>query len=230
MKRQVVLGTVLALSLAVIFLSVCFAPVLAVTIHIEHNTQGASIFNVPGHPSITIIGQHYYESDFYEGSADKIQLAVSGALSGIGPPFKVVASYEDNPARYAFSLLVAESAGSTSINLVKRDQIQIFRIGKTVFVYWTKPLVMPATSADKLGPATPAVTLPPGCFVVQGSGDVKIRDNIVPYGLWALHQQYTGYDGVSTLLCPGWRYIGPGVQEWNLPSIRTEATFTWTGP
>jgi hypothetical protein len=231
MKRRIVLGTILALSLIVVILATCFAPVFAATTYSEHlNAQGASIINVPGHPTILVIAQHYDQGDFYKGSADRIQLHVSSAPSGTGPPFKWVAAYEDNPTRYAFSLQVDGGSGLVSHNLVNRFKIQTFRIDKTVFVYWTLPLTMPATTQNSMGPATPAVTLPPGCLMLKGYGDATPKVSDTKYGQWNLHQDYISYQATATLLIPGWRYFGPGSEEWNLPSIRTEGTFTWTGP
>jgi hypothetical protein len=180
-----------------------------------------------------LIAQHFERSDFYAGSADRIQLMVSAAPSGVGLPFKFVAAYEDNPARFAFSQEVSKG-GLTSINLVGKYQIQIVRICKTVLVCWTVPLIMPATQTSPLGPATPAVTLPPGCLVFQGYGDLKSfppSGQNFPISGWSATSETTGYDAKATLFCSGWHYWGPVAQAPNpSPSIRTEGTSTWTHP
>ena len=226
MKRRTVPLGILTFSLAVVILATGVVPALAVTTHVEYSTaQGACIINDPDHPNILVIGQHFEYGDFYEGSADRIQLMVSAAPSGIGPPFKYVSAYEDNPERFAFSQEV-DSGMETSRHLVKDKQIEIVRTDKTVLVHWKVALVIPATSASADGPATPKVTLPPGCLVIQGYGTVTPKTRTSAYGLWTLNEVYDSYAATATILCLGWQNFGPG----STPSIRTTATFTWTGP
>lgn len=224
MKRRIVLGAVLALFLSVVVLAACVAPAFAVTPHIEHlKAQGTSIIDVSGQTKILIQGQYWEKGDFYAGSADRIAFYVSTGDSA--RPFKQVASYEDNPTRMAFSQDV-DQGGINQFHLVKRDQIQIFIVCKTVFVYWTVPLVALATTT------TPAVTLPPGCLVLRGYGDFKsiVRESSYPSG-WSYRFETSGYDAKATLFCPGWHYWG-AVGEQPIPpfsnSVVTEGLMTWT--
>lgn len=234
MREKPILGTILTLSLAFIVLAACIAPAFALTTHIEHlNAAGTSLIDIPGQTNIMVVAQHIERSDFYAGSADRIQLMVSAAPSGMGPPFKYVTAYEDNPARFAFSQEVGKG-GLTALNLVGRCQIQVFRICKTVFVYWTVPLVMPATGASPLGPPTPAVTLPSGCLMLQGYGDAQSfspSSQAFPLSGWSVKGETTGYSAKATLFCPCWHYWG-AVAETAIssPSVVTDGTLTWTHP
>ena len=109
-----------------------------------------------------------------------------------------VASYEDNPTRMAFSTAVGQG-GINQFHLVRRDQIQIFGVCKTVFVYWTIPLVAQATTN------TPAVTLPPGCLVLRGFGDLisSVRPGSYPSG-WS----YSFERQVTTRKQPSFAQVG----------------------
>ena len=227
MRKKLILGTILTLSLVFIVSAACVAPAFAVTTQIEHDKgSGSSIIDVPGQTQILVLAQHWGKSDFYAGKADRIALYVSTGLAPPAPPFKHVASYEDNPTRIAFSQKVDEG-GSIQLHLVKRGQIQILRTCKTVIVYWTVPLVALATTT------TPEVTLPPGCLVLRGYGDVKSRVSVGSYPSgWSYRlEQQTGYDAKATLFCPSWHYFGPVAEPPNRsPSIYLEGTMTWTHP
>jgi hypothetical protein len=231
MNKRVVIGSVLVLSLAFVVLAASVNTALAVTTYTEHeNAGGASIIDVPGHTNIMLSVDHFDTGDFYCGSADRITIAVSAGESGIGPPFRAVAAYEDNPTRIAFSQQLATGVVQ---NLVKRGQIQVFRIGKTVFAYWTIPLVMPEETWPD-GKVTPAVTLPPGLLVLRGYDESKYSITpSLPIGTtgWKVMAETTSYYWAhATLFCPRWHYWGPvaeAITQPGGPSAVTDRTYTW---
>ena len=202
----------------------------AISTNEEHvDIGGVSIIDVPGHPNIMITASHMDQSNFYTGSAVRIMLFVSTAPSGIGPPFKFVVAYENNPERYAFSQQVGGSI--QLLNLVNKDQIQVLGKDKTAIVYWTVPLTVPATTVNPFGAATPAVTIPPGWLLLQGYGDTFSNAQSTTYpSLWTWNYQTTVYNAKSTFICPDWQYFGPVAETGTTPTIVTEATNNWTHP
>jgi hypothetical protein len=217
MRKKLVLESLTALSIAIFVLAACANLAYAVPVtKTEHlDAGGGVLIDVPGHPKILVVAMHMDRSDFYEGNADRINLFAPG---------KPLTAYEDNPERKAFSDQVGGGPPGTR-PLVKKWQIQTFRICKTVFIYWTIPLVMPATTL------TPEVTLPPGCLVLQGYGDAKVGDSVTPFPStgWTMASHVTGYDAKATLLCPSWHYYGPA-SETATPSVQTDGTAIWTHP
>jgi len=202
----------------------------AISTNEEHvDIGGVSIIDVPGHPNILITASHMDRSNFYSGSAVRIMLFVSTAPSGIGPPFKFVVAYENNPERYAFSQQVGGSI--QLLNLVKIDQIQVLGKDKTALVYWTVPLTVPGTTVNPFGAATPAVTIPPGWLLLQGYGDTHSNVQSTTYpSLWTWNYQTTVYNAKSTIICPDWQYFGPVSETGTSPTIVTEAINNWTHP
>jgi hypothetical protein len=224
MRKKLVLGTLITLSLITLVLAATVNTALAVTTKTEHmKAAGTSLIDVPGHPKILIVAQHMGQSDFYKGDADRINLFVFFTTPSGGTGLRLVSAYEDNPDRWAFSNQVGGGPPGTR-PLVEKWQIQIFRICKTVFVYWTIPLVMPATTT------TPEVTLPPGFLVFRGYGDAESSGGVVnfPSG-WTSTTETTGYDAKATLFCPDWHYWGPAAEA-DSAAILTEGTAIWTHP
>jgi hypothetical protein len=232
MKKKLILGTILTLSLAFIVSAACVAPAFAITTHKERlGAAGTTLIDVPGHTAVIVLAQHFDWGDFYKGSADRLQFFVSTGLPAPAPPFKPVATFEDNPTRIAFSQVVGKGAPVTLV-MVGRCQIETYQICKTVVVHWKIPLVIPATSASPAGPATPAVTLPPGFLVLRGYGDAQsdVSDGGFPISGWSYTYEATGYNAKATLFCQGWHYWGPVGETGRQPSIATKGTITWTGP
>jgi hypothetical protein len=146
------------------------------------------------------------------------------------PVFKLAVSYEDNPERYDWSGLL----GSTHQRfLVKSWQMQVFRIGKTSYVLWTIPLVVPATGSPN---PTPEVVLPPGLLVLRGYGD-SMSSSLPPTGFlqfkpsnWLYRiDTASHYTAHATLFCLRWRYFGP-VGEDYAPMSVADRTWTWKLP
>jgi hypothetical protein len=216
----------------------CSTPAIPDSDFTEHeNAGGVTRILVPGQREILITADHMDSCVF--GSADRILVGVSAASSGVGGPFRPVVAFEDNPRRYAFSV----SLGSNHEHcLVKPWQIQIFRIGKTSFVYWTIPLVAPATEEIiRPGlptiPATPEVTLPPGLLILRGYDEPKSGSMVYPPypSGWKVSVVTTSqYNAHATLFCPRWHYCGPVAEAYigggYQPISVTNRTYTWTSP
>jgi hypothetical protein len=121
------------------------------------------------------------------------------------------------------------------VTLVKPWQIQIVRICKTCIVYWTVPLVAPATGDPN---PTPEVTIPPGFLVLRAYGEAKSGVTpTAPFGEsgWTYSVVTASYyNAAATLFCPGWRYCGPLAKAYvgttMEPRSVTDSTWTWTGP
>lgn len=222
--------------LAVVILAASVNTALAETVYTDHEYAGGnSIIDVPGQTIIRLIISGRMEGDYYSGKADRIQINVhTGQFNAAGlPVFKQVAAYEDNPTRNAFS--VGLSTGQVQ-NLVKPWQIQIVRICKTCIVYWTVPLVAPATDGPN---PTPAVTLPPGFLVLRGYGEAHsmyIPPTSIGTTGWKVEiNNPSYYNATATLFCPGWRYCGPVAEDYvgaitHNPRVVTDRTWTWTHP
>jgi len=240
MNRKIVI--VLILSLACVILAASFNTALACKQRCRpssgspaipdedfteyENAGGCTRILVPGQREILITADHSDSREF--GSADRILIAVSGNPSGQGPPFKPVIAFEDNPKRYAFSVYL----GSTPNCLVKPWQIQIFRIGKTVFVMWTTPLVAPATDASGMIPATPEVVLPPGMLVFRGKSEPiysEYTSPTFPSGWTYKFETWKRYDADVYFYCRGWDFSGP-LTDAPSPYMITARTVTWTAP
>ena len=231
MNKKVVIGIVLSLAFVILATSVntalacrqpCRTPAIPDTDFTEHeNAGGVTRILVPGQREILITADHTDSCVF--GSADRILVGVSGNPSGVGPPFRPVVAFEDNPRRYAFSV----SLGSTHEHcLLKPWQIQIFRIGKTVFVIWTIPLVAPETAN------TPEVVLPPGMLVFRGKGDPYYQEftsPAFPSGWKYKFDTWKRYDADAYFYCRGWNFCG-NLTEAPSPYLIADRTVTWTAP
>ena len=230
MKKNFVLGTIVAVFLIVLVLASSVAPALAETIIISHqNAQGRAVIDIAGHPKMRISVSHF-DWDQSIGGRDVIQIWVwSSQLSRWLP----VEYFTDNSQAVGYYQKFTVPY-PTIIAKVDKCDIQVGRIGKTVFAYWTIPLVVPE---EKWGPTgalvTPAFTIPAGGLVFNGYGDVQTgsvtqSDPIYPY--WTQTIDSTGYYAHATLVCPKWHYWGQ-VGESTGPdatSIRTDALVTTT--
>jgi hypothetical protein len=208
----------------------CIPPAIPDSDFTEHeNAGGVTRILVPGQREILITADHMDSCVF--GSADRILVGVSAASSGVGGPFRPVVAFEDNPRRYAFSV----SLGSNHEHcLVKPWQIQIFRIGKTVFVIWTISLVAPATTfvpGTPPTPATPEVVIPPGMLVFRGKGEPYYQEftsPAFPSGWTYKFETWKRYDADVYFYCRGWDFSGPLTPP--SPYMIADRTVTWTAP
>jgi hypothetical protein len=225
MKRKLVFGTFMAVVLAVIVLAGGAAPALAAdTTHVDHCNAGAGvIMDVPGHPTVDFIAFHYDWGDF--GVRDAIGLWV--APEGFPGVFMPAAEYSDTAKSADWNKMLFAGL-PTVVTQVKPWQIQVCRIGKTVIVSWTVPLVAPAENWGFLGlGTTPAVTIPPGCLVLHGYDGLQTGTLVIGTST----QDYTFLWAHATLLCPMWHYCGPvGEAEVPLPRVFVSNTVTTISP
>lgn len=216
---------------AVAMLTVSVGTALAEPVYTDHDDAGGNIIiDVPGQTMIRLILSGRMKGDYYSGIADRIQINVHtgqfNPTTGL-PVFRAVSAYEDNPTRNAFS--VGLNTGQVQ-NLVKPWQIQIIRICKTCIVYWTIPLVAPATTT------TPEVTLPPGFLVLKGHGEAMSTSTaLTSIGTtgWKYSTDVPSlYNATATLFCPGWHYCGPVAEDYvgttMEPKLITDRTWTFT--
>jgi hypothetical protein len=221
-----VLATTIAL-MAVVIIASNINMALAATIRTDHQYAGGRTrINVPGKPDIRLSAERTWSSDY--GLSDRIQIDM---FTGGTPPFKEVVMWEDNPSHYAFSLGLGTDMEK---HLVKRSQIGVYRIGKTSIVYWTIPLVVPATDS------TPEVTLPSGLLVLRGYGE-SMSSQIPPpshptgwlpvgtMGWFYRIDTASYYNAEATLFCPGWHYFGPVAEDYN-PTVVAERIWSWKLP
>lgn len=215
----------IVLTLAVVFFASGIAPAFATT-YVNHISAMAwtALIAVPGQPPIGMICSH---SDWgYTGRGDTITVCYQAMIPMV--------TYTDSPSAYNFeknNVLPPTAA----INLVKPGQIQVCRIGKIVIVLWTVPLV--AAAGPIIPPATqplwPAVTVPPGCLVLQGyDGAFPLTFPVDPKTGWTFTYDLKNYLAHETFICPGWHYFGP-VGTGNpafVPNISVEGTLTFYPP
>lgn len=211
MKRQTILLATLALSFVTVFLVAGVGPVFALETRTEHlKAFGATTIDVPGHPKFSVLAQHFKQSDFYPGSAERIQFSISGVGSK---------RFEDNPWRYAFS----DEVGGPDPNriLAKRDTIQVLRMNDALKVYWTEPIVI----QDKV--------IPPATLMFRADGVVPPTTDTYTYpsGWSYIYEMTERYNAKVTFDCPDWGYFGPVPITDPRPSrLATEGMMTWTHP
>jgi hypothetical protein len=196
-----VLGIVLPLSLTFIFLVTSVAPALATVTYYDHvSASGNVVINIAGHqPQFTILAGHINKGDHAVADYLEVDFLTDIGLP-IGPvwiPFLVVT---DNPSMYAFNknFIYAGINPAAVVQLVKNCQLEVCSIGKTVLVCWTVPLV------------TPAITVPPGCLLLNGYGCAKTEQFIypIPNGVTLTINGKADFAVHATFLCPAWKYFG----------------------
>jgi hypothetical protein len=201
MKRKLALGTILALSVAFIVSAACVAPAFAsVTSYAHACASGGTVIDIPGHqPATKISVAHYDGGD--KGVADYLEVSTWQFFPPLNKfVWKTVAIVTDSPSTAAFlkDFVFAGLPGAPiTFLLVKRCALQVYRIGKTVFAYWTVPI------------ASPAVTLPPGCLLFRGYGCAQTNHEVwkLPNGV-TLTQDSVGFAAHATFVCLAWKYWG----------------------
>ena len=207
---------VLVMAVALMSAAMLAVPVMAKTKTLETNTEyvkawGTTAVDVPGHPMFIVLGQHFKQSNYFPGSADRIQFVMPGVQN--------TPRLEDNPWRYAFS---RELGGPTSnIILTGRDTIQVLRMNDALKVYWTEPIML-----------TTGVVIPPAILMFRADGDalppLTQTGNI---GGWTYTYELTErYNAKVTFDCPDWGYFGPVGTTGNPPGLTLEGTGTWAPP
>jgi hypothetical protein len=236
MSKKLIRGTILTLSLAFIVLAACIAPAFATTSYDHSNAAGTTVINITGHqPPIQIEVHHTNRGD--HGVRDGIELSLRATLGPLAGKWIYVAVMTDSQQGYEWEkVLMKNGAAENNILLVKSWELQVCRIGKTVFVYWTKPLTASITGMSPAGIpwatvfGASSVTLPPGCLLFSGYGAAQTGTGgpvIMPSGItWSY--SYTRFDAHAVFLCPSWHYCGPAEDPSEPSSISTEVTLTYT--
>ena len=213
MRKKFLLAT-LALSFVTVFLVAGMGPVLASETRTEHlKAQGAVTIDVEGRPKFSVLAQHWKQSDFYPGSAERIEFSAG----------KESKRFEDNPWRYAFSVEVGGGPSPNRI-LTGRDTIQVLRMNDALKVYWTVPIMLTST-----------VVIPPATLMFRADGDVlppTTEYYNYPISGWSAKYEMTElYNAKVTFDCPDWGYSGPvPITDPHDPQLATEGMMTWTHP
>ena len=223
MNRKILL-LVIALIATMIGSSVNMA--YASTVYTEYiRVGGACVINIPDKPLIRLVAYGQMYSDFYSGNnhVDDIRISI-----WTGTAWKRVAGYVDNPTRSEFS----DGLGTGTVEYaVEPGKIQVLRDEENNInmVHWNIPLECPATTA------TPAVTIPPGKLVLQGSGELKtISYSNVPIGTTGWQYSFTGsyYYATAKFFCVDWKCkwvpVGAGYTGPYAPLAYVNWEWTWT--
>jgi hypothetical protein len=129
----------------------------------------------------------------------------------------------DEGAAYIGELM---AGSNVKITQLKPWQLQVCMIGKTAIAYWTTPLEAPAVPAFGM----PAITIPPGCIVLKGYGDLRTGGSTAYYAFsgFTFSTVWSGYSAEGFFVCPKWHYCGPiGGTD---PTLRTDLIQTATHP
>ena len=196
-----VLGVVLALSLAFIVFSACFAPAFASVTYYDHvSAVGSAVID---------IGRHQPRFQIYAAHLDRGAHAVADYLEvdlwtdiglPIGPVWLPFAIVTNGPSLFAFNknFIYVGLDTANVVQLVKNCELLVYRIGKIVIVYWTVPLV------------TPAITVPPGGLVLNGYGSAQTAQLAIPLpnGVTLTIDDKAEYAAHATFVCPAWKFCG----------------------
>jgi hypothetical protein len=166
MKRKMASLTVMTLFLAAIVSSACLAPTYASVPYHDHvSASGVTQIDIPGHPPKTQISVIHFDGGDH-GAGDYLEVALWTFI----PPLQryvwaTAAIVTDNPSEADFNknFVYAGILPPPKILLVDRCELQVYRIGKTVFAYWMEPIV------------STGVTLPPGCLLINGYGSSQTQ-------------------------------------------------------
>jgi hypothetical protein len=212
MKKNLVISFALAFFLIVIVTSSSLAPALAATIIVDHaNAAGNAVIEIAGQPKIRFFVSHF---DWGDSGAprDLIRIFIWMAPLNMYAP---VAYFTDNSQSVDHYKIVVDPY-PTAVELVDKWDIQVFRVGKAVFAYWTIPLVVP--EEKWIGPSgtivTPAFTIPPGGIIFKGFNEVQTGTETYSGLKYSQDMPWTGYYAHATLVCPQWHYCGDvGISE-----------------
>jgi sugar-specific transcriptional regulator TrmB len=102
-----------------------------------------------------------------------------------------------------FEMFFAGTPAAQNIQLVKNEELTVRVHGNTLFAGWTVPI--------KLFPTQH--TLPPGCLLVEGYGDVITSGSTVvfPSGVKA-EMEGNCFDALVTFMQPSYKYSGSGTE------------------
>jgi len=230
MKKKFVITAILAVVLVVIVSASSLAPALAATIVVDHaNAAGSTVIEIAGQPKIRFLVSHF---DWGDNGAPRDLIRIFIWMTPLNT-YAPVAYFTDSSKSVEHYQLVVYPY-PTSVVLVDKWDIQVFRLGKAVFAYWTMPLVVP--EEKWIGPSgttpmvTPAFTIPTGGLIFQGFGDVQTGTETATGLKYTQTIPWTGYSAHATLVCPKWHYCGDvGVSEGTYATmINTDRLVTTT--
>jgi hypothetical protein len=207
MKKNFVISVTLAVFLVVIVSASSLAPALAASAVDHANAAGSAVIEIAGQPKIEFFVTHY---DWGDNGAPRDLIRVFIWMAPLNR-YAPVAYFTDNSQSVDhYKIVVAPYP--TAVVLVDKWDIQVFRIGKAVFAYWTVPLVVP--EEKWIGPSptppivTPAFTIPPGGIIFKGFGDKQTGTETVSGLKYTQTTSWTAYYAHATLVCPQWHYCG----------------------
>jgi hypothetical protein len=214
--------------IVVLFASSYFSPASALLTYTEHmNAVGEGIkVVIPGitpESGVQLSFAHYDGGT--HGVRDNIALYVYAPNYPNGPRMAMAAWFSDTDQGVAY---IGELMSGTNVKIgqLKPWQIQVCRIGKIAMAYWTTPLEAPAVPAYGM----PAITVPPGCIVLKGYGDVTsgtIGPNNYAWSGFTFSVAWSGHSAEGYFACPQWDYYGSIT---GTATLRIDATQTATHP
>jgi hypothetical protein len=214
MKKYFVISATLAVLLVFIVSASSLTPALAASSIVDHaNAAGSAVIEIAGQPKIRFLVTHF---DWGDSGAprDLIRIFMWVAQFNIYAP---VAYFTDNSQSLDHYKLIIYPY-PTALVLADKWDIQVFRVGKAVFAYWTIPLAVP--EEKWIGPpgttpiVTPAFTIPAGGIILNGFGAVQTGTETASGVKYTQTIPWTGYYAHATLICPKWHYFGDvGVSE-----------------
>jgi hypothetical protein len=235
MKKMLIRARVLALLLAVAVLAACIAPAFASTTYHEYiSTRGLIVVNIPNHPEIELLCQHFDPSSDH-GAANTLFLFML-TTKGTFAPVAVLSTTQER-VTFQQQLFAGYPMGNNAI-LVDNCNLQICRIGKTALAYWAVPIEgtitgnVPGTNvpwSTALGASS--FEVPPGCMILNGYGSATTSTTPSPLasGYTITTQQNMLYNAHSTFMCPAWHYFGPAADT-PTPTLCTDTELIITHP
>jgi hypothetical protein len=235
MKRKLFLEVFLALFLAVSVLASGIAPAFSSTTNHEYiSTRGLIVINIPDHPEIELICQHF-DPNSDHGAANTLFLFML-TKSGTFAPTAVLSTTQER-VTFQQQLFAGYPMGNNAI-LVDKCDLQICRIGKTVLAYWTVPIKgtitgnVPHTNipwSTAIGASS--FEIPPGGMILNGYGSATTSTTTAPLasGYTIVSNFNKLYDAHATFICPSWHYFGPA-SDTLTPSVCTNTELIITGP
>ncbi len=230
MKKNFATTAIFVLILVVIVSASSIAPALAAEPAVDHsNAVGSAVIDIAGQPKIRFFVSHF---DWGDNGAPRDLIRIFIWMAPLNMYAPVAYFTDSSKSLEHYQLIIAPYP--TSLVLVNKWDIQVFRVGKTVFAYWTIPLAVPQETW--IGPAgtqpivTPAFTIPPGGIIFKGFGDVQTGTGTSSGLKYSQTTPWTGYYAHATLVCPKWHYCGDvGVSEGAYATmINTEMLVTTT--
>jgi hypothetical protein len=236
-KRVLSVGAILALLLAVGISAASIAPALASTTNHEYiSTRGLIVVNIPNHPEIELVCQHF-DATSDHGAANALFLFMLSTKGQFVPT--AVLSTSQQRVTFQQQLFAGYPMGNNAI-LVDKSDLQICRIGKTVVAYWTVPLKgtitgnVPGTSIPwSTAMGASSFEVPPGGMILNGYGSPTTSSTTAPLasGYTIVSNFNMLYNAHATFICPSWHFFGQVAETTTpTPTVCTNTELVITGP